>query len=227
MCIRDRVSTQSTGQQPGASANPFAALGAIPMFPTANSTQAVPGQEQNLAGLPTGFDLNSYSTLLSNPLVQNMMQQTLSDPNFVQQVLQSNPALQQMAQSNPHLAQTLSNPQLLQQLMQPQSLQALAQLQSSMSQLQGLLQGTPSTSPSSTSTPQAPLGGANTNPFMSPFFTPQQSAPASNIPPEQRFSQQLTTLRDMGFTDTQANIEALTACNGNVNLAVERLLSRS
>ena len=32
-------------------------------------------------------------------------------------------------------------------------------------------------------------------------------------------------LQDMGFTDTAANLRALTATQGNVNAAIERLLS--
>ena len=45
------------------------------------------------------------------------------------------------------------------------------------------------------------------------------------VPPAERFARQLTSLNDMGFTDTEANIRALEAAGGNVNRAVERLLS--
>lgn len=43
-------------------------------------------------------------------------------------------------------------------------------------------------------------------------------------PPEVRFRTQLQQLQDMGFTDQQANINALIATNGNVEAAIERLL---
>jgi hypothetical protein len=60
--------------------------------------------------------------------------------------------------------------------------------------------------------------GANVAP---PAFSP----PAPNQqPPEVRFASQLTSLEAMGFTDRAQNIAALTAVNGNVNRAVERLL---
>merc|ERR1712070_794213 len=42
---------------------------------------------------------------------------------------------------------------------------------------------------------------------------------------ETRFASQLTQLQDMGFGDRAANIRALTLTGGNVNAAVERLLS--
>ena len=48
-------------------------------------------------------------------------------------------------------------------------------------------------------------------------------APAQ--PPAERFRVQLQQLRDMGFYDEDANIRALTMSNGNVNAAIERLLS--
>ena len=43
--------------------------------------------------------------------------------------------------------------------------------------------------------------------------------------PAERFGAQLQQMRDMGFYDETANIRALTATNGNVSAAVERVLS--
>eukprot|EP00952_Eustigmatos_sp_NYUAD-ZCMA_P010348 42456-Eustigmatos_ZCMA.PRE.1 len=45
------------------------------------------------------------------------------------------------------------------------------------------------------------------------------AAPAPVQDPAVRFADQLRQLRDMGFTDEQRNIEALTATMGNVNAA--------
>ena len=50
---------------------------------------------------------------------------------------------------------------------------------------------------------------------------PFTAAPA----PAVRYASQLRQLADMGFPDEAANVRALTATNGNVNNAVERLLS--
>lgn len=44
------------------------------------------------------------------------------------------------------------------------------------------------------------------------------------VPPEELYATQLTQLQEMGFFDTQENLRALIATNGNVHAAVERLL---
>lgn len=54
---------------------------------------------------------------------------------------------------------------------------------------------------------------------------PQSSAPVSSEPPEIRFQAQLAQLNDMGFFDADENIRVLLATGGNVNAAIERLLS--
>eukprot|EP01135_Chromosphaera_perkinsii_P005626 Nk52_evm40s355 gene=Nk52_evmTU40s355 len=48
---------------------------------------------------------------------------------------------------------------------------------------------------------------------------------ASAVPPEERFASQLQQLNDMGFFDRESNLRALVSTNGNVNAAIERLLS--
>ncbi len=45
--------------------------------------------------------------------------------------------------------------------------------------------------------------------------------------PEERYSNQLDQLNSMGFSDRAANVRALVASQGNVNAAVERLISGS
>lgn len=49
---------------------------------------------------------------------------------------------------------------------------------------------------------------------------------SSQEPPEIRYQVQLQQLEEMGFTDKQKNINALIATSGNVQLAIERLLSQ-
>merc|ERR1719333_24735 len=50
-------------------------------------------------------------------------------------------------------------------------------------------------------------------------------APPPAQDPALRFASQISQLCDMGFMDTDANLRALIATGGNVNAAVERLLS--
>lgn len=108
----------------------------------------------------------------------------------------------------------MSNPQLLQQMFEPSNVQAMLQMQRNMQQLQsnglmgmdpmmqqlmgqGLGQG-------------LGLGGAPPAPPV--------------VDPEVTWAAQIQQLHDMGFYDRASNIAALRAANGNVNLAVERLL---
>lgn len=65
-----------------------------------------------------------------------------------------------------------------------------------------------------------PLGGGFYPPFGGGF-----AAPNNNLPPEERFKEQLKALNDMGFVNKEVNIQALTATGGNVEAAVERILS--
>lgn len=51
------------------------------------------------------------------------------------------------------------------------------------------------------------------------------SAPPPVQDPATHYATQLQQLADMGFTDREANIRALQATGGNVNAAVERLLT--
>ena len=66
-------------------------------------------------------------------------------------------------------------------------------------------------------------GGAM--PGMPGMPPPQPAAPADARPPEERFRDQLDQLMGMGFADQASNIQALQATQGNVQLAIERLLN--
>jgi ubiquilin len=44
-----------------------------------------------------------------------------------------------------------------------------------------------------------------------------------NQNPEEKYKTQLEQMEAMGFTNKQVNIDALKACNGNVEAAIERL----
>lgn len=46
-----------------------------------------------------------------------------------------------------------------------------------------------------------------------------------NLPPEQRYQQQMEQLSSMGFLNREANLQALIATFGDINAAVERLLA--
>jgi ubiquilin len=60
---------------------------------------------------------------------------------------------------------------------------------------------------------------------MGGFGGQQQQAPVDNTPPEERYASQLQQLNDMGFYEFERNVQALRRSGGNVQGAVEYLLS--
>ena len=75
------------------------------------------------------------------------------------------------------------------------------------------------------------LGGLDFSNLLNPSLSnpatgaAPSAVPAAVEPPSVRFATQLTQLQSMGFPDNEANLRALIATNGNINAAVDRLLS--
>jgi len=180
-------------------------------------------------------NLASMQQLMQNPAIQGYMRQVMSDPQLMQQMISSNPMMQQMVNSNPQMQQMLSNPQFLQMMTDPSTINAALQMQSGMQQLQRNIGGTPSassspssassssTSPSTSSTP-APSMDMFSQMFTQMMSGQQQQAQQTDW--AQVYSVQLQQMQDMGFINREANLAALRATDGNVNAAVERLLSQ-
>ena len=55
---------------------------------------------------------------------------------------------------------------------------------------------------------------------------PQPPSNVSREPPEQRFASQITQLEEMGFSERDRNVRALLATGGDVQAAIEYLLSQ-
>jgi len=89
----------------------------------------------------------------------------------------------------------------------------------------GIPPGTTTSIPPPGSVPQVAgtMPQLGTWPFFPGFITPMAQQPVQD--PEQRFAVQLQQLNDMGFTNRQLNIQCLLMSNGNVDLAIERMLN--
>eukprot|EP00850_Spirogloea_muscicola_P018395 SM000168S02594 [mRNA] locus=s168:131316:133170:+ [translate_table: standard] len=170
-------------------------------------------------GTGLAMDPALMQQMLQNPMMQQMMQSVLSNPAMLQQLINMNPQLRQMLDSNPQFRELMQNPEFLRQMSNPESMQQMLDLQRLLGQLRGVGLGN-----------MAALGGAGTTGaggnlglglFGMGGATPQVNA----VPPEQLYANQLTQLQDMGFFDREENLRALALSAGNVNLAVERLLS--
>mmetsp|Transcript_13483 Transcript_13483/g.28849 ORF Transcript_13483/g.28849 Transcript_13483/m.28849 type:complete len:530 (+) Transcript_13483:163-1752(+) len=171
--------------------------------------------------------------LQQNPAMQNMMRSLMSNPQFLETMINSNPMLRQMTESNPHMRAIMTNPDMMRQMMDPANLQAMMQLQNS-GMFNSMLGGAGVAMPPGLFGAGGPGGaggmpGGNMLDLISQLqgmgLPAGAARPAAVADPETAYAQQLQQLQDMGFYDRQANIAALQATNGNVNAAVERLLS--
>ena len=135
------------------------------------------------------------------------------------------------AMQNPQLRAMMTDPNFLRTVSNPQNMQAMMQMQQAMQTLQqngamppmggaGAGMGGPGTAGAGMdfSSLLAAQGAGGFGSYMPP------ATPAVPQDPAVRFANQLEQLQNMGFTETSNNIAALTATNGNVSAAVERLL---
>lgn len=80
--------------------------------------------------------------------------------------------------------------------------------------------------------PQTEGAAGNTTSTPFPMFNPFGMTPPSSTnttpsqPPEQRFASQITQLEEMGFSERDRNVRALLATGGDVQAAIEYLLSQ-
>lgn len=150
-----------TPTNPG-TANAFASLFAPPTTsasPAANTgtnptPTPTPGAVPQIPGLPAGMNSDQMMQMLENPLMQQLMQNMLSDPQMLQTVISSNPQLQAMMQGRPEMAQMLQNPNMMRTFLNPDVMRAVQQLQDAMTR-SGV---TPPDQPAG-ATPQPPSSG--------------------------------------------------------------------
>ena len=147
------------------------------------------------------------------------LDQVLSQPGVFQSIVNANPQARALMESNPEMARLMEDPETLRRLTNPDNMRAMMQIQEGMRQLQ------------SNGLPMGPLGGMGLGGGLGPGGlglggVGAAAAPGEPAqPPEERFEAQLNQLRDMGFFDQQENIRVLLMVGGNVNAAVETLLS--
>ncbi|XP_021906048.1 ubiquitin domain-containing protein DSK2a-like isoform X2 [Carica papaya] len=197
-----------------------------PQVPAGLGGLGLPDFEGMLGGTQ---DPNLLNQLMQNPAITQMMQSFLSNPQYMNQILGLNPQLRSMFDSNSQLREMMQNPEYLRQLTSPETMQQLLIYQQS---LLSQLVGQQSTQESgraggSTGTPNN-TGLEMLMRMFGALGAGSLAAPSrSDVPPEQLYATQMSQLQEMGFFDTQENIQALIATSGNVHAAVERLLGNS
>ena len=204
-----------------------------------------------MPGLPPGMDIEQLTQLMENPMMQQMMDSLLSNPQTLQAMINSDPSMRAAMENNPQMAQVLQNPEMLRTMMNPEVMRSMRQLQNAFGGMgMGATPGatptapgtgagqTPNTGQTPSPTPQAAGGmdaGAQMNGFMAMMNAMAAGgAPGTNTAQpqmtqeqlEEMYSTQLQQLRDMGFLDKSMCLQALQQSRGNVSAAIENLLSR-
>lgn len=186
---------------------------------------------------PLGGDPQAMLSLLENPMVNTAMQNMMNEnPELIRNMVSAqNPMLAQLFQTNPEMAD-----QMMRQAMDPRTMRAALEMQQAMG-------GTPGAGGFGVGggAPPAPgldfssiLGGGNSgatgNPWATPFTAPAGTgtggsntwtAPTQNVAPADRYRSQLRSLYDMGFDNEQQCLAVLEMFGGNLNRAVDHLLT--
>lgn len=100
------TSSVPTSQGSGGT-NPFASLMGSMGMPGAGSGNPW----ANPAMGPNGPNLEATLQMMENPMMQQMMQNMMSNPETMRMMMESNPMLQQLRQTNPQVAAIFENPQ--------------------------------------------------------------------------------------------------------------------
>jgi ubiquilin len=180
--------------------------------------------------------ISSNPMFAGNPQLQQQMMQMM--PTFLQQM--QNPEMQRVM-SNPRALQAIMDMQRSMQVLQEEAPGLVGGLPGAANPLApGLLGGLPgATNPPTPSTTSNPPGTSPATPAAAPNTTSSRGDMSQFLsqmmnmmgnsdvtqPPEQRYAAQVEQLVAMGFYNREANLQALIATFGDVNAAVERLLS--
>jgi ubiquilin len=183
-------------------------------------------------------------SLAVNPDISRQM--VINNPMFA-----NNPELrEQMLNALPTMMEQMRNPEVQALMQNREALEAITQVQEGLQRLHraapnlfqagglpaGLRLGPTGLSSTSTTQPTSSnsTNSVNTTPSNDPnnyagVFAQMLNMMSNqniNTPPDQRYAVQLEQLVSMGFNNREANLQALIATMGDVNAAVERLLSQ-
>jgi ubiquilin len=159
-----------------------------------------------------GLDPNTLAGIFSNPNMQQQVQQLLKNPEFLNELFDQNPYLQRLISTNPEMLNMLNNPNLSQNLTDPNFISQFLDNTNFGSQTQG-----------------EENFGSFGNLNLGNLFSEIQNTKGTNTQPQQptqeeKYSVQLKQLNDMGFSNKEQNLKALTETGGSVERAIERLL---
>jgi len=199
---------------------------------TGKDTTKKPGDDDSVidselpaAGPPAwagSFDTNAMAAMLQDPNMQQLFAQLIQT--------KPGPGMKQDT-DNP-----FSDPGFISQMFQPQTMQAMSSMQQAVSSMSVQRQPPPAAKEKGKKTeekkeeetppsPAVALSGLNP---LSPAANFSQAfahfLQAQQENPEVQYRNQLQALRNMGFENTDACIQALHNCDGNMNRAIDKML---
>ncbi|EDW66318.1 ubiquilin-1 [Drosophila virilis] len=169
-----------------------------------------------------------FMAQMQNPDVMNM----LTNPEAINAILQIQQGMEQLRTAAPNLVGTLGIPPPppgVNNVADPASGDGTAATAATTNNATPNNIAAPNSNATNAATPTlAPGGGPNAqlfNDFMMRMLNGISNNADSTQPPEVRYQSQLEQLAAMGFVNREANLQALIATFGDINAAVERLLS--
>lgn len=167
------------------------------------------------------------TNMLQAPYVQSMLQAMSKNPQLVEQMITNshlfanNPVLQScVPQALPYFAEQLQNPEIQNLMSNQRALQAMLLIQQGMQELHAEIPSVFGLSGSNGS------GDSNAyTQYMQQMLQMVYKNP-DDQPSVQKYALQLQQLSLMGFTNSEANNEVLTATQGDLNAAVNRLIQQ-
>ncbi|KAG5883846.1 hypothetical protein JTB14_000676 [Gonioctena quinquepunctata] len=193
--------------------------------------------------------------MLQAPYTQSVLEAMAADPNIANSLLTQNPLITnnpvlqaQMRNMMPQFMQQMQNPEVHNLMTSPQALDAIQQIQQGMETLRQTAPSlihtfapppAPQEVPNSTSTAPTEPGDGTSAPssaqniprdafseLMARMVASMGANTDTTLPPEQRYQPQLEQLAAMGFVNREINLQALISTFGDINAAVEKLLSQ-
>lgn len=215
----------------------------------------VPGQiNYDLLKQPMNFsgDINQLVEAMKIPEIAGQMDAIFDDPNVMNAMMQ-NPQIKAMCDMFPNVKDLMMNKEFMKKMMSPENLERLQRLQNGNANINDLMSGFGLGNNMNNNNNFNGLGmGANPfgsmgmpmgNPFlMNPMLMGGQpnlfgqglnnnfnsNINTNNMTPEQlkeKYKNQIASIKEMGFDKEDDIINALKKTNGNVDAAVERLIS--
>lgn len=164
------TSGTSSSSSSSTAPNPFAGLGSLGGLGGLGGgipNLSAGGGLSGMGGM--NLDPNTISSMMNNPMFQQMMDNMISNPDTMNAMIDNNPSLRAMADQNPAIRDMLQNPDLMRSMMTPEAIQASMNLMNNANANSsfGTMSGAPGSMPapggtSATSSSSASAAGAST-----------------------------------------------------------------